>query len=208
MADDPIQDLFGPFTFISDHCLTQYCGSEKKSALNLAIQIMDDPRFRMHGPEHHFLVPAVLLTEACKIQGRTPEEFSLCLNEAQMRSKNVLKAFCGLYGACGAAIGIGIYGSVLTGTTPYSIETWGIVNQGTAESLGEMAKLNGPRCCKRNTFVALYYAIGFSRQHFGIDMEESEIKKCHYYPMNKECKKSACPFFPMNTEEMIENAKS
>ena len=71
------------------------------------------------------------------------------------RARNVLPAFCGLYGACGAAVGCGIFMSVYTGTTPLSKDTWSLCNYATAGALSEMAKLGGPRCCKRNTFAAL-----------------------------------------------------
>ncbi len=187
---------FDPFLFIKDYCLQKYQQDEPMNAAEMAIEIMDTPPFIMHGPEHHYLVPAVLLTEACRIQGREPAEAEACLDEAMMRAKNVLKAFCGLYGACGAAIGIGIFASVLTETTPYSVETWSVVNRGTAESLLAMAEIDGPRCCKRNTFLALQYAPEFSREQLGIPMSETEPIVCHFYQNNKECKKASCPFFP------------
>lgn len=55
----------------------------------------------MHCPQHHYLVPAAMLSVAFKAQGRSQEELSDALLEAMMRAKNVLPAFCGLYGSCG-----------------------------------------------------------------------------------------------------------
>jgi hypothetical protein len=36
--------------------------SESTKPVQLAISLMNAPTVAMHGPEHHFLVPAVLLT--------------------------------------------------------------------------------------------------------------------------------------------------
>ncbi|NLP43732.1 MAG: hypothetical protein GX351_03800, partial [Peptococcaceae bacterium] len=155
-----VPNNFDLYDYITTQCLAYYQESPAKTPLVMAENLMENSNFPMHCPEHHFLVPAVLLTAACRIQGRPVDDLAKLLEEAQSRSKNVLKAFCGLYGACGAAVGIGIFASVLTATTPYSIETWSLVNLGTAESLLEMAKINGPRCCKRNTYIALQYASG------------------------------------------------
>ena len=44
--------------------------------------------------------------------------------------------------------------SILTETTPYSESSWGITNMITAKSLMRMAEIGGPRCCKRNSFIA------------------------------------------------------
>ncbi|EQB22677.1 hypothetical protein UNSWDHB_2991 [Dehalobacter sp. UNSWDHB] len=185
-------DLYG---YITAQCLKYYSESPSKPPLEMAEALMEHPDFLMHCPEHHYLVPAVLLTAACRMQGRPADDLAKLLEETQTRSKNVLGAFCGLYGACGAAIGIGIYASVLTNTTPYSVETWSAVNLGTAESLLEMAKINGPRCCKRNTYLALQYASSFSREHLGIDLADCGAIQCTHSARNKECKRGQCPFY-------------
>lgn len=185
-------DLYG---YITEKCLEFYRESPAKTPLEMAETLMEHPEFSMHCPEHHYLVPAVLLTAACRIQGRPADDLVKILEEAQSRSKNVLGKFCGLYGACGAAIGIGIYASILTNTTPYSVETWSMVNLGTAESLLEMAKINGPRCCKRNTYLALQYAPAFSREHLGINLADCGTTRCRYSSRNKECKRRQCPFY-------------
>ena len=66
------------------------------------------------------------------------------MSEAEKRAKNVLPAFCGFYGACGAAIGVGIFMSIYTGTTPLTKDTWKLCNMSTADALKEMAKIGGP----------------------------------------------------------------
>ncbi|SDE43377.1 DUF5714 domain-containing protein [Sporomusa acidovorans] len=185
-------DLYG---YITAQCLQYFRESLVKTPLAMAESLMKHSEFNMHCQEHHYLVPAVLLTAACRIQGRPADDLAKLLEKAQSRSQNVLGKFCGLYGACGAAIGIGIYASVLTDTTPYSVETWSLVNLGTAESLLEMAKINGPRCCKRNTYLALQYASAFSREHLGVNLADCDTIQCRHSSRNKECKRRQCPFY-------------
>ena len=68
--------------FVCDRChslavnnLTeQYCiHTNQTDPLEIAITLMKNPVVKMHGPEHHFLVPAVLLT-AFYNQGRSEKK--------------------------------------------------------------------------------------------------------------------------------------
>jgi hypothetical protein len=61
-----------------------------------------------------FLFTTMTLTAAYKIQGKAVEMLQNDLIEAMMRAKNVLPAFCGLYGSCGAAVELGIYRTLKT----------------------------------------------------------------------------------------------
>ena len=123
------------------------------------------------------------------------------MTEAMLRAKNVLTGFCGLYGSCGAAVGFGIYASILTDTTPYSIDTWSLTNRIVAESLLKIAEINGPRCCKRSSYFALQLAEIFAKEKFGIDLEATEKITCGHYLRNEECKKKECPFFRYGRED-------
>lgn len=150
----------------------------------------------IHGPEHHYLIPAILLTACHAAQNSGEEQLAADLAEAELRGRNVLKAFCGLYGACGAAVGVGIFASVFTKTTPYSQDTWGMVNMSTAKTLEQMALLGGPRCCKRSSFVALSWGVAFIREHFNIALASPEAIRCEFSDRNLECKRADCPFYP------------
>lgn len=158
-------------------------------------EIMDDASFPMHNFAHHYLVPAVLLAELCRNDGASEEEFTKKLEEVRKRAHNVLPAFCGLYGACGAAVGCGIFMSVYTGTTPLSKESWSLCNYATAGALAEMAKLGGPRCCKRSTFSALLFMKKYTAQHLGASIGVPDEIVCRYSRFNTECLKEGCPFY-------------
>lgn len=161
--------------------------------VELAISLMNAPSIAMHGPEHHFLVPAVLLTAYYNQRGDAKEKEKK-IKVASQRAANVLGGFCGFYGACGAGIGTGIFISLMTDSTPTSRETWGRANQMTAESLRCIGVLGGPRCCKRDTFMALKTAKKFVKQNLQVTLDVPDTITCNFNEFNKECLEEHCPF--------------
>lgn len=180
---------------IVEECLDTYEKSDDIKVSELAMRIMDNPILAMHCPQHHFLIPAVMLTAAYKAQGRPIEMLRDDITEAMLRAKNILPAFCGLYGSCGAAVGLGVYTSILTDSDQYSVRTWALSNQIVGECLVEISKIDGPRCCKRNSFIALKVGEEFSRNEFGLDIGDTPSIKCTHFERNEECKQNECPFF-------------
>jgi hypothetical protein len=178
------------FELIEKTCLK----SDSTDPLEMAVALMKDPAVKMHGPEHHFLVPAVLLSayyNKRKLKDKKKDK----LAEARRRAEKVPGGFCGFYGDCGAAVGTGIFVSVLTGATPMSKKEWRLANQMTAKSLTKIAEHSGPRCCKRNTYLALQEAVAFLEENFGTKLETAWSKKCQFHELNEECLLEICPFF-------------
>jgi len=170
--------------------------STSTSPLEMAVALMRSSSVKMHGPEHHFLVPAVLLSAAYNVRGE-PAEKGKRIALARQRAEHVLGGFCGFYGSCGAAVGTGIFMSVMTGATPLSREEWRLSNLMTSQSLRTIAEAGGPRCCKRNSFLAIREALRFTKDRFGLDLGAlSDPVKCEFFSLNKECRKVECPFYP------------
>ena len=156
-------------------------------------EVMKNPKVKMHGPEHHFLVPAALLACYYNIQnqhGTIAEKLLI----AKERSNDILGGFCGFYGNCGAAVGTGIFMSIINNATPLSKNEWKLCNLMTAKSLENIANNGGPRCCKRDSFAALETAIGFLEENLNVKLPKSVIK-CEFHQKNKECKKTECRYF-------------
>jgi hypothetical protein len=164
--------------------------------MKMAITIMKSPSIKMHGPEHHFLVPAVLLSAFCNATGKA-EEKETRIKKARQRAEHVLGGFCGFYGNCGAAVGTGIFVSVLTDATPLSKGEWKQANLMTAHSLFAIAESGGPRCCKRDSFLAISQAQAFAKDQFRVEMGNGVADlTCEFSHMNKECMKTECRFYP------------
>lgn len=189
--------------FICDHCheldgfelIQQIClKSSSTNPVELANLIMSFPEIKMHGPEHHFLVPAVLITTYYN-KTEKPGLISEKLNKARERAKNIHGGFCGFYGTCGAGVGTGIFMSLILNCTPLSKEEWKLSNLMTSKSLLEIANYGGPRCCKRDTFLSLETSVDFVEEHLNIKLDKSTVK-CKFFERNKECKNQECKYYP------------
>jgi hypothetical protein len=181
--------------------IESYCiDSQMEDPLDLALILMRDQRVKMHGSEHHFLVPAVLLSAYYNIR-RDQKRKKLKIREARTRSSKILGGFCGFYGDCGAAVGTGIFISLITDSTPLSTREWKLSNLMTAKSLSTIANHGGPRCCKRNTYLAINEAVSFLEENFGIEMKINRNVRCEFTDLNRECLKKKCPFYPVRSAE-------
>lgn len=189
------------FAAITARCLDFFNAPAGRKPLEIVTEVMDDVNFPMHNFAHHYLVPAVLLTATAVNTGMAPEKYQKKMEEAAKRAKNVLPAFCGFYGACGAAVGCGIFMSVYTETTPLTKETWGLCNHATAGALEKMAEMGGPRCCKRNTFAALEYMKKYLAEKLSLDLGLPDEVKCAYSKFNNECLKENCPYYNDKKED-------
>jgi len=182
----------------ANELIQRYCATTETAApLEMALTLMRNPKVKMHGPEHHFLVPAVLLAAYANRAGASQEDRATKAKKieiARRRAEDIKGGFCGFCGNCGAAVGTGIFLSVLTGATPLSREEWRLSNLVTAESLLAIANLGGPRCCKRDTFLAIQTAVAFLRRELRADLELPEPIRCEFNSLNKECIRGACPF--------------
>ena len=117
---------------------------------------------------------------------------------AKKRASHILGGFCGFYGDCGAAVGTGIFVSLITDANPLSVAEWKLANLMTAKSLLTVAQHGGPRCCKRNTYLALMQAVKFLKEKLGVTLKVREGHECEFYDLNSECLRKSCPFYPKN----------
>ena len=147
----------------------------------------------MHGPEHHVMVGAALLTAYRNAGGELDLERALA--EMYSRGRQVPGGACGFWGACGAGISTGMYMSIATQATPLAKEAWGLSNQMTARALDAIGKHGGPRCCKRDSYLALPEAVAFTAEALGVQMELKPII-CTRSAMNNQCLAENCPFHP------------
>ena len=129
---------------ITAFCLNFFDSEKPAAPLEMLECIWQDSGIAMHCPEHHYLLPAVLLTSVRRQLGDERQLLEQDLAVALERADNVLGGFCGNYGACGAAVGCGIFLSILTGTSPHSVQNWAQVNLITAEALTAIAGVDGP----------------------------------------------------------------
>ena len=174
--------------------------SEQRDPLLLLETVMALPPVHMHGPEHHAIVPCVLLTAWRNNGGEG--DLKKMLSAALSRGRQVPGGACGFWGVCGAAAGAGIFISVLTGSNPLNRAAWPVPMELTSRCLKRLAEVGGPRCCKRTSRLCIQEAAAFVKEKFGIEMPLREIA-CTYMDKNRECIGVNCPFFPVRKEREL-----
>ena len=168
-----------------------------RNPIEILEKLMSQPDCPMHGPTHHVLVGAALLTA---YNNCLPDSAKLdmeeALSEMRERGEQVPGGACGYMGACGASISTGIFMSIVTRNTPFSTDTWRLCNLCTARALEQVALNGGPRCCKRDSYLSVLTAIDFVKEHLGVEMEKPEVH-CTRSQINEQCIGKKCPFAPI-----------
>lgn len=146
----------------------------------------------MHGPEHHFLDGAALLVAMYNMDSSIAIDD--LLTALAQRSMKMPGAMCGHWGVCGSSASVGAALSVLHQTGPLSNDD-NYKNHMALTSLiiNRESQIGGPRCCKRNAFIALSSAIDFLCDKYDIELKRHPIQ-CQFSQYNNQCLQSKCPF--------------
>jgi hypothetical protein len=173
-------------------------GETSRNPIEILKKMMALPFCHMHGPEHHVMVGAALLTAYHNAGGEL--DLDAALMEMLRRGKQVPGGSCGFWGACGAGISSGMFVSIITKATPLTTDSWGLSNLMTSKALGAIGEIGGPRCCKRDSYLSILAAVDFVREHFGVEMEKPEVV-CTHSAKNNQCIGKRCPFARTNHED-------
>ena len=179
--------------FIKNKCLDY----NETDPMALAVSIMNSPKIRLYGPEHHFIVPAVLLTCVYNLQHlqREKEELMTILEKTEARVSKESPRECAYHlGGCGAAIGTGIFASIFAGGSLSKDETWSLANSLVAQSLKRVAEAGGARCCKRDTYLSIETSVDFLKNKYNIDLPITQ-GRCTFSLRNSACKREECYFY-------------
>ncbi len=177
---------------MSTNTITALCFAEKsKNPVEILRNLTENLNCPIHNPMHHTLVGSALLTAYKNAGGDI--DLETALEELKTRAQQVPGGACGFWGACGAALSSGMFISIVTGSNPLANEEWKLSNLMTASSLGAIGEIGGPRCCKRNSYLAITQAVAFAKENLHIEMELQKIK-CIHYTQNSQCIGTRCPF--------------
>jgi len=188
--------------FVCDAChgaaaveiLERVClGSRETDAVALMQAVRTHPSFPMNGPEHHSLVPAVILA-ALRNGGEPVTDAQIVA--AMRRGGTVAGGACAYLGVCGAASGVGIAVSLLLGADPLNGEKRQAVQRATQRVLGAVAAFEAPRCCQRDSWVALREAAALLPESTGRTLKAPHQVVCDQWPANAECIRERCPLWP------------
>jgi len=147
----------------------------------------------MHGPEHHAIVPAVILTCYRNLGGAVTDEQ---LASVITRGAKIPGGFCGFAGTCGAAVGVGIAFAALIGSSPVKADERATSLRVTQAVLGALAELQAARCCQRDAWVALAAAAELSVELLDRPLIAAGGWTCQQSERNRQCLGPSCPLHP------------
>jgi hypothetical protein len=179
--------------FVIDRCL-KYKGI---NPIELAVEIMNSPVVRMHGAEHHFIVPAVL-TACLHNYHKSTGDLKEKLYSLHRRAIAETPRACSYdIGTCGAALGTGVFISSYLNHNLVEEDEWSLANKIIAIALKKVADAGPPRCCKRDTYLSLQATIEFMKDQFAIELPLYEAK-CTFSLRNRTCKHEECQFYNLS----------
>lgn len=163
--------------------------TKEQDMLRLLDTIRRHPAIPLHGPEHHAMVPGIILATYRNLGGTISREAILT---GIARGSKVPGGVCGFWGNCGAAAGVGIAFSVLLAATPLTPKARQQVQEITSRVLGEIAQTQGARCCQRETVTALREAALLSRRFLPVPLLAEADFVCKQFSANRECIRERC----------------
>lgn len=162
--------------------------SEEKDPLAIAHRLLHEPALKRHGPEHGFLVPAVLVAAFSNARGEGAKRAER-VAEARRRS-DPAAGFCGTRGTCGAAVGAGTFVAIVAGAAPKQRD---LADRMTRRALSVIGKSDGARCSRRDSRLAILAAVKFAHEHLKTQMP-TRGPSCEWATSNKDCVGPGCPF--------------
>ncbi len=155
-------------------------------------QIRRHPAVPTHGPEHHPMIPAVILATYRNLGGDVDDKTIL---SGISRGLSIAGGACAFMGACGAAIGAGIGFSLLLEATPVKPGERQAVQTITWKALKDIANLKAARCCQRDGWIALKKCAELSKGLLPITLRAEHRLVCNQVNRNAECLGNDCPLF-------------
>lgn len=187
--------------FVCDSCHSQageafirvaLCSTSETDMVALFDSLRAHPSIPMHGPEHHMLVPGVILATYRNLGGRVTESM---LETALERGRSVPGGYCAFAGACGAAIGVGIAFGLLLGASPVKARERTQVQEICQSVIREQSRFAAARCCQRDSWIALGKAAEWSRRLLPVTLRAEHPLRCSQSGKNRECMGPKCPLW-------------
>ncbi len=175
----------GALAVIGHLCAT----TEEKDMIALMHMIRSHPSVPMHGPEHHGLVPGVILATYRNLGGTVNREM---LDTGIRRGARAMGGSCAFTGSCGATTGVGVAFSMLLNANPLTATQRQQVMQAVNTVAADIAAVPAARCCQRDVWLALRGAARVSRHLLPIPLRADAELVCRQAAQNPECAGSAC----------------
>jgi len=148
--------------------------------------------FPLHGPEHHALAAASTLFAYAQAYGH-PDDAVIA---STIRQAALLPmGACGLWGACSAALGVGLAVGAILESSPKNGESRWRSHMIVTAMLEKIGQMRAPRCCRRDTLLALQTLCEVSAAYLFHPLTTTAPDRCHQVGKNQDCLQVACPYY-------------
>jgi SAM-dependent methyltransferase len=148
--------------------------------------------FPLHGPEHHAMVPAAFLA-AYRNSGGVIQPKAIA--DAISEGAKLPGGTCAYWGGCSAALGMGVAYSAILNASPLKSRGRSAAQAIVARILQRLSDLRAPRCCRRESLIALQVGAELSAQLLPHPLATEGDPTCTQNSLNRECIGKGCPFF-------------
>jgi Family of unknown function (DUF5714) len=149
-------------------------------------------RFPMHGPRHHALVAAAFLLAYHDLYGEP--SWATILETLQSADTQLPGGTCGYWGACSAALAVGMAYCAILGASPTDGPPRAAAQQLVGRIVTRVGEFDGPRCCRRECLLALQVGCELSATHLPKLLPTVYQVHCEQASKNPECIDEACPY--------------
>lgn len=147
----------------------------------------------MHGPEHHALVPAAFLVAYHRLHGEP--SWQTVIDTVDAAGRQLPGGACGLWGACAAALGMGMAYCAILGSEPTAGPERAVANGFVARVLERIAAYPGVRCCRRECLLALQAGCDLSGELLPHPVATAGAPTCDQIAENDDCFGAQCPYW-------------
>jgi SAM-dependent methyltransferase len=147
----------------------------------------------VHGPEHHGLVPGVILAAYRSSGGQVTDD---AIRTGIERGAMIPGGSCAFMGNCGAATGVAVAFSIILSADPLKAAPRRLMMKLTGRILENLSRFEAARCCQRDCWIALRVAAEISREMLPLPLVADEPLVCDQFSSNRECLGRDCPLWP------------
>ncbi|PLX40275.1 MAG: hypothetical protein C0609_12290 [Deltaproteobacteria bacterium] len=163
--------------------------------IQLAEQMLRDPRLAMLGCQHAYIAAGALL-------GALRNKGAFNIKEAEVDEvfsrldRQAIGGYCGLTGVCGITPAIGAVFALLTGSKCGTNGEQRITMEAATRTSSAITGLTGPSCCKAYMLASIAVAADYLAEALEVVLPISAPSACEFSSAHPHgCREGQCPYF-------------
>ena len=172
--------------------------------IRLLHEIRSHKKIPLHGPEHHAIVPGIILATYRNLGGNITEEQILT---GIRRGTQIPGGSCGFMRVCGAATGVGIAYSIILDSNPVAPEKRQKIQKVVSRVISRISEQKAARCCQRECYIALKEAASVSSVLLPIVLKADFHLTYQQHSINRECIGVRCLLQPERVKGIVHQKK-